>query len=201
MIVPTTTAPACDSPRSRASSGREGVFAALWFTYLRVDGARDSNRSASHESTARAHVGMPEIHHTVAAKAANSNNHEALPRQPPMETSHMTAASGLDHRAKTMLPRILCAALTVIAGAAVAAPASKPQHIFMEAVSSPDGRNVVSVEGDASPSGGSPVQRDLVIRSVDGKTTSVIELPCGRVAQCWPAALAWTRDSRKISFA
>jgi len=113
----------------------------------------------------------------------------------------MTLASGLDHRAKTMLPRILCAALTLIAGAAVAAPASKPQHIFMEAVSSPDGCHVVSVEGDASPAGGSPVQRDLVIRSVDGKTTSVIELPCGRVAQCWPAALAWTRDSRKISFA
>ena len=93
------------------------------------------------------------------------------------------------------------AALALNAGAAVAAPGSAPQHIFMEAVSSPDGRHVVSVEGDASPSGGSPLQRDLVIRSMDGKTTTVVNLPCGRVAQCWPAAPAWTPDSRKVSFA
>jgi len=71
----------------------------------------------------------------------------------------------------------------------------------MEAVLSPDGRNVVSVEGDASPAGGSPVQRDFVIRSTDGKTKHIVDLPCGRVVQCWPAAPAWTADSRKISFA
>jgi dipeptidyl aminopeptidase/acylaminoacyl peptidase len=100
-----------------------------------------------------------------------------------------------------MLARVMRAGLALIASAAVAEPASKPQHIFMEAVSSPDGQHVVSVEGDASPSGGSPIQRDLVIRSMDGKTTTVVDLPCGRVVQCWPAAAAWTRDSRRISFA
>ena len=113
----------------------------------------------------------------------------------------MTAsARGLDRTGKTMRARVLYVAVALFA-ATTAAAASKPPHIFMEAVSSPDGRYVASVEGDASPSGGSPVQRDLVIRSVVGKTTSVIELPCGRIAQCWPAALAWTQDSRRISFA
>jgi dipeptidyl aminopeptidase/acylaminoacyl peptidase len=71
----------------------------------------------------------------------------------------------------------------------------------MEIVSSPAGHHVVSVEGDASPSGGMPIQRDLVIRSTDGKTTITVDLPCGKVAQCWPSAPAWTPDSSKISFA
>jgi dipeptidyl aminopeptidase/acylaminoacyl peptidase len=100
-----------------------------------------------------------------------------------------------------MPARIMHAGLALLAGAAVAAPLSQPQHIFMEAVSSPDGHHVVSVEGDASPSGGAPLQRDLVIRSMDGKTTTVVDLPCGKVAQCWPGAPAWTPDSRKVSFA
>ncbi len=66
---------------------------------------------------------------------------------------------------------------------------------------SPDGRYVVSVEGDSSPSGGAPTVRDLVIRSADGKTSTTVSLPCGRVAQCWPSSPAWTPDSNKISFA
>jgi len=100
-----------------------------------------------------------------------------------------------------MLARAVHAALVLLAGAAAAEPLSKPVHVFMEAVSSADGRYVAAVEGDAAPSGGAPMQRDLVIRSVDGKTTVVVDLPCGRVVQCWPAAPAWTADSRKLSFA
>jgi dipeptidyl aminopeptidase/acylaminoacyl peptidase len=93
------------------------------------------------------------------------------------------------------------ATLAMTAGAASEVSISKPQHVFIDVRSSPDGRHVVSVEGDASPSGGSPVVRDLIIRSADGKTSIVVNLPCGRAAQCWPASPAWTRDSRKLSFA
>jgi hypothetical protein len=92
------------------------------------------------------------------------------------------------------------AGLALAAAAAMAAP-SKPEHNFMEVRSSPDGRHVASIEGDVPPSGGSPVVRDLVIRSVDGQSTVVVHLPCGRQIQCWPASPAWTRDSRRISFA
>jgi dipeptidyl aminopeptidase/acylaminoacyl peptidase len=102
---------------------------------------------------------------------------------------------------KQLFPHSLVAALAIAVGSAAAAPLSKGQHIFMEVRSSPDGRHVASVEGDAPPSGGSPVARDLVIRSADGRTTVVVNLPCGKVPQCWPASPAWTPDSRKVSFA
>jgi dipeptidyl aminopeptidase/acylaminoacyl peptidase len=96
----------------------------------------------------------------------------------------------------------MVAVLAIAASAsAVAAPSSKPQHTFMEVRSSPDGHFVASVEGDASASGGSPVVRDLVIRSADGKATVVVNLPCGRVAQCWPGSPVWTADSHKLTFA
>lgn len=95
----------------------------------------------------------------------------------------------------------LSACLVLTIGTAVAAPLSRPQHVFMDVVSSPDGHHIASVEGDAPASGGSPVVRDLVIRSTDGKTTVTVQLPCGRAEQCWPASPAWTRDSRKVSFA
>jgi dipeptidyl aminopeptidase/acylaminoacyl peptidase len=93
------------------------------------------------------------------------------------------------------------AALAMTVAAASTASMSMPQHVFMDVRSSSDGRHVASVEGDASPSGGSPVVRDLIIRSADGKTSIVVNLPCGRVAECWPASPAWTPDSRKLSFA
>jgi dipeptidyl aminopeptidase/acylaminoacyl peptidase len=100
-----------------------------------------------------------------------------------------------------LFPHSVLAVFAMAVGAAVAAPLSKPQHIFMDVRSSPDGRHVASVEGDAPPSGGSPVARDLVIRSADGKATVVVNLPCGKAIQCWPASPAWTPDSRKVSFA
>lgn len=73
------------------------------------------------------------------------------------------------------------------------------QHRFLEARIAPDAKHVVSVEGD-SASGGSPALRDLVIRSIDGSTTTTVALPCGRVNQCWPASPTWTPDSHKITF-
>ena len=92
-------------------------------------------------------------------------------------------------------------AFALAVGAAMGAPLSQPEHSFMDVRSSPDGRHVASIEGDVPTTGGSPVVRDLVIRSVDGKTTVMVNLPCGRVEQCWPASPAWTPDSRKVSFA
>ena len=100
-----------------------------------------------------------------------------------------------------LIPHVLIASLLVSTAAAVASPSDKPQHIFMDVHSSPDGRHVASVEGDASPSGGSPVVRDLVIRSTDGKTNVVVSLPCGRIKECWPASPVWTPDSHRVSFA
>jgi dienelactone hydrolase len=74
-------------------------------------------------------------------------------------------------------------------------------HVFLEVATSADGRHVASVEGDSSAWGGAPVVRRLVLRGADGKTTTLVDLPCGEVAQCWPASPAWTRDSRKVTFA
>ena len=100
-----------------------------------------------------------------------------------------------------LIPHSVIALLAMGVAAAVAAPLSTAQHIFVDVRSSPDGRYVASVEGDAAPSGGSPVVRDLIIRSADGRATVVVNLPCGRVTECWPASPAWTPDSRKVSFA
>jgi dipeptidyl aminopeptidase/acylaminoacyl peptidase len=100
-----------------------------------------------------------------------------------------------------LIPHILVASLVMGTAAAVAAPLDKPQHMFMEVRSSPDGHHVASVEGDASPSGGSPLVRDLVIRSTDGRRGVVVSLPCGRIKECWPASPIWTRDSHRVTFA
>lgn len=104
-------------------------------------------------------------------------------------------------RYNRMFWQSLLPCLPVAFGAVAAMPSLKPQHVFMEVRSSPDGRYVASVEGDASSSGGSPIIRELIIRSTDNKTTVVVRVPCGRVAQCWPASPAWTPDSRQVSFA
>jgi len=73
------------------------------------------------------------------------------------------------------------------------------QHHFIEARIAPDAKHVASIEGD-SASGGGPAIRDLVIRSIDGKTTTTITLPCGRVPQCWPGSSTWMPDSHKLTF-
>lgn len=106
------------------------------------------------------------------------------------------------NRPASILRPILGAAIALSAlylGAAQAE--TKPQHYFMGMQLSPDKHQLVTIEGDTSPAGGAPIIRDLLIRSVDGKTTNTVKLPCGRVAQCWPESPAWTPDSKKISFA
>jgi dipeptidyl aminopeptidase/acylaminoacyl peptidase len=90
-------------------------------------------------------------------------------------------------------------------GESLASPASavpaQVVHRFISIAMSPDGKNVAAVEGDSSPSGGEPVVRSLVIRSVDGKRTVTVALPCGEARECWPSSPAWTNDGKVLAFA
>jgi dipeptidyl aminopeptidase/acylaminoacyl peptidase len=90
--------------------------------------------------------------------------------------------------------------LCVLAFAAQAGP-ERVVHRYLAVAMSPDGTHVASVEGDASTSGGEPVIRALVIRTVDGKNTANVTLPCGAVRECWPGSLAWTADGKSLAFA
>jgi dipeptidyl aminopeptidase/acylaminoacyl peptidase len=80
------------------------------------------------------------------------------------------------------------------------AQADAQQHLFLETHLSPDGRIVASVEGDAGPSGGYPVVRDLVLRSSTDGAERKVSLPCGAKPECWPAALTWTPDAKHLTF-
>lgn len=96
-------------------------------------------------------------------------------------------------------------ALGVLAGsrapaASAPAPDQLPVHRFLDVQLSPDATHVASVEGDAPAGAYYPDIRDLVIRRVKGAASVQIPLPCGRVPQCWPGALAWSPDSRHLSF-
>jgi dipeptidyl aminopeptidase/acylaminoacyl peptidase len=95
-------------------------------------------------------------------------------------------------------------ALTVaIANVPLAADAAPDRvvHRYLSLAISPDGEHVASIEGDASPSGGEPVIRALIIRTVDGKSAATVALPCGAVRECWPGALAWSADGKSLAFA
>ena len=96
---------------------------------------------------------------------------------------------------------VLLLSLFAFIGATNPAQAAAPLHHFLSAVMAPDKQHIASVEGDSSLAGGAPTIRDLVIRSVDGKQSRIINLPCKRVRQCWPETPAWTPDSQKITFA
>jgi dipeptidyl aminopeptidase/acylaminoacyl peptidase len=99
-------------------------------------------------------------------------------------------------RARSLL--VLC--LAVGSTSVVAAP-EKPIHRFMQVAMSPDAAHVASVEG-AVPNGVFyPPIRELVIRSVRGAVTTTIDLPCGRVPECWPGSLAWSPDGTSLTFA
>ncbi|HWY15575.1 MAG TPA: prolyl oligopeptidase family serine peptidase [Rhizomicrobium sp.] len=91
----------------------------------------------------------------------------------------------------------------VVAGALSigAAKAERSTHQFLEIALSPDGSHVASVEGDSSPWGGEPVIRALIIRTVDGKNTTTLRLPCGNVRECWPSSPAWAADGNTLVFA
>ena len=82
-----------------------------------------------------------------------------------------------------------------------AGAASPAQRAYLELAISPDGRWVASVEGDLSAQGGSPVVRELLIRSADGSRELAVPLPCGAVPECWPSSPAWAPDAQQLSFA
>jgi dipeptidyl aminopeptidase/acylaminoacyl peptidase len=123
------------------------------------------------------------------------------------QVSDQKRYSGLSRvRRASRLPRnrisqFLSGALLVLCAVNADAADTRATHEFLAVRISPDGRYVASVEGDASPAGGAPTVRELVIRSSDGRTSTSVALPCGRVRECWPSSPAWTPDSRKLSFA
>ena len=79
-------------------------------------------------------------------------------------------------------------------------PPERPLHTYLEVRISPDAAFVAAVEGNSPPGGYYPVVRDLVIRRNNGTQEARIPLPCGRVPQCWPGALAWMPDSSRLAF-
>ncbi|MGH7023497.1 MAG: prolyl oligopeptidase family serine peptidase [Caulobacteraceae bacterium] len=96
---------------------------------------------------------------------------------------------------------LLVLALACAGGARAAEP---PVHRFLEAVISPDGAWVASVEGDTSASGAMAPGRELIIRGLnapDNGFSAPVKLPCAGQAQCWPSSLAWYPDSARLVFA
>jgi len=95
------------------------------------------------------------------------------------------------------------ALITTLASLTLAAQAAPERvvHRYLAVAMSPDGEHVASVEGDASPSGGEPIIRSLIIRTVDGKNSATVALPCGAVRECWPGSLAWSADGKALAFA
>jgi len=101
--------------------------------------------------------------------------------------------------ARGLVP-LLAVLMPSLAGPAT--PNVLPGHFFsLDIRLSPDGGAVASIEGSQDETGALPEQRELVIRTVDGKTAAVVTLPCGRQPQCWPSALAWRPDGRALAFA
>jgi dipeptidyl aminopeptidase/acylaminoacyl peptidase len=95
------------------------------------------------------------------------------------------------------LPGILLVGCVIASGQEL----PRPARTFIEVSISPDARHVAAVEGDSAPRGGEPAVRDLLIRSADGSHAVAVKLPCGAVKGCWPSALAWTPDARRLTFA
>jgi dipeptidyl aminopeptidase/acylaminoacyl peptidase len=98
--------------------------------------------------------------------------------------------------------RLLSATLAcaIVLGESGAAEPAKLVHRFLQIEIAPDASRVASVEGDSPPSGFYPPIRDLMIRRVRDGAAVKVALPCGRVPQCWPAAIAWSPDGRHLSF-
>jgi dienelactone hydrolase len=94
----------------------------------------------------------------------------------------------------------LILALEIVATSTALGADTRMLHRYLESAPSPDGAYVADVEGDAPPSGREPTIRDLIIRRLDNGNAVTVTLPCGRVRECWPASLAWTRDGHQLSF-
>src|SRR5579863_7622162 len=102
------------------------------------------------------------------------------------------------------IPRIASLVFVLMAASQMTHAAGAPDrvvHRYLDVAMSPDGKHVAAVEGDSSPSGGEPVIRSLVIRSMDGNTNVDVALPCGRVRECWPSSPVWNADGTKLVFA
>jgi dipeptidyl aminopeptidase/acylaminoacyl peptidase len=100
------------------------------------------------------------------------------------------------------LIRIVGAALAcaIVLGEPGSADPARLVHRFLQIEIAPDAALVASVEGDSPPSAFYPPIRDLLIRRARDGATVKVALPCGRVPQCWPAALAWSPDGKRLSF-
>ncbi len=101
------------------------------------------------------------------------------------------------------LGAVACITGAILGGSAVLAAetdSSRLVHRFLQIEISPDASLVASVEGDSPPGGYYPRIRDLVIRRVLDGAARKIELPCGRVAECWPGSPAWTPDGKHLAF-
>jgi dipeptidyl aminopeptidase/acylaminoacyl peptidase len=81
-----------------------------------------------------------------------------------------------------------------------ATPPERLVHRYLEVRISPDAAHVASVEGDSPAGAYYPDIRDLIIRPTAHGPEHRVALPCGRVPECWPASLAWTPNSRRLSF-
>ena len=101
-----------------------------------------------------------------------------------------------------MFVRLLSATLAcaIVLGESASAEPARLVHRFLQIEIAPDASRVASVEGDSPPSGFYPPIRDLMIRRVHDGAAVKVALPCGRVPQCWPAALAWSPDGKHLGF-
>ncbi len=117
----------------------------------------------------------------------------------PIDAAGRTRSTLLRNVILSLAAGVLLAAARWLA-AQDAPPPHRLVHRFLHVELSPNGVFVASVEGDAPLSGFYPPIRALVIRRVRGGEATRIQLPCGRVAQCWPGFPTWTADSSHISF-
>jgi dipeptidyl aminopeptidase/acylaminoacyl peptidase len=109
---------------------------------------------------------------------------------------------------RTTLPVSLLplAATCILSGLGVAplpahaAAGARLVHRYRDVRLSPDATHVASIEGDAPVGGSLPAVRDLMIRSVAGGAAVRVDLPCGRVPQCWPDSITWTDDGKSLAF-
>jgi dipeptidyl aminopeptidase/acylaminoacyl peptidase len=101
-----------------------------------------------------------------------------------------------------ILSSLAAASLSCLLFGATAQPAADGRlvHRYMSVVISPDGETVADVEGDSPPGGYYPPIRDLVIRRVHDGNAIKVEMPCGRVKECWPESPTWSPDGRRLSF-
>ena len=100
--------------------------------------------------------------------------------------------------------QIVAVAVLCIGGGQMAAgqspPADRFVHRYLSVEISPDAQLVASVEGDSSKSGGTPTVRDLVIRQARSGAAIAVNMPCGRVPECWPDSPTWSPDGKHLAF-